>query len=216
MKRLRAQRWQGVPLEAWARQSGRYDRQLWLERAAVRVALDLANPGPDDRLLDLGTGTGAVLRELTTRPTRPRRAVGVDASTAMLAEVPALPGGWTLCQADARALPFSSGVFDVAVASYVLHVLPDAALSAALAELARVITPNGSLVTVTPVVPTGGFLRPLGIASDGLARLAPARLGGLRAFDPRPALEGAGFTLTRARASRHGYRSLSVLSHPPA
>lgn len=181
----------------------------------MRVALDLANPAPDDRLLDLGTGTGAVLRALAALPTRPRRAVGVDSSTAMLAQVPALPEGWTLCQADACTLPFGSDAFDVAVASYVLHVLPEAALSAALPELARVISPNGSLVTVTPMVPTRGLLRPVAIASDALARLAPARLGGLRAFDPRSALEGAGFTLIRARASRRGYPSLCVLARAP-
>lgn len=178
----------------------------------MRTALDLARPGPDDRLLDVGTGTGAVLRELAARPIRPRHAVGVDAATAMLDRVPALPRGWTLSQGDARALPFGAGAFDVAVASYLLHVLSKGVVETALSELARVLTPGGRLVTVTPVVPVTGLLRPLAVASDAMARLAPARLGGLRAFDPRPAIEHAGFTLMRARSSNRGYPSLCVLA----
>jgi len=204
----------GIPLGAWADLSGRYDRQLWLERAAVRTALDLADLSPDDRLLDVGTGTGAVLRELAARPRRPRHAVGVDASTAMLARVPALPAGWELTQADARALPFDAGAFDVAVACYVLHVLPEGGVHTALSELARVLVPFGRLVTVTPVVPAAGLLRPVAAALDTMARRVPARLGGLRALDPRAALERAGFTSVRARSSHRGYPSLCVLAEP--
>lgn len=205
----------GVRSATWERLSGLYDRQLWLERAAVRTALDLACAGPDDRLLDLGTGTGEVLRELAGRPVRPRGAVGVDASAAMLARVPALPGGWTVSRGDLSALPCASDEFDVAVASYVLHVLPDAALAPALAELARVLRPGGRFVTVTPVVPARGLLRPVAVALDAMARRTLAWTGGLRAFDPRQALAEAGFRVIRARVLQRGYPSLCVLAHNP-
>jgi pimeloyl-ACP methyl ester carboxylesterase len=75
------------------------------------------------------------------RPTR--RATGVDTSLPMLERVPALPAGWDIRHGDARRLPFHDGGFDVAVASYVLHVLPRAELPAALAELGRVLRPDG-------------------------------------------------------------------------
>ncbi len=206
---------EGVPSQSWERVSGRYDRQLWLERPAVRAALDLARPRADDRLLDLGTGTGVVLRELAERPGRPRRAVGVDASAAMLARVAALPDGWSVCRGDVRALPFGAGEFDVAIASYVLHVLPDAALAMAVAELARVLLPGGRLVTVTPVVPARGVLRPVAVAVAAMGRRAPGWVGGLRELDPRQALEKAGFRLIRARSLRRGYPSLCVLAQGP-
>src|SRR5215218_7628820 len=60
----------GVPAHVWDRLSRHYDRQLWLERAAVRTALDLLAPARDERMLDLATGTGLVLRELAARRDR--------------------------------------------------------------------------------------------------------------------------------------------------
>jgi ubiquinone/menaquinone biosynthesis C-methylase UbiE len=199
----------------WERASAHYDRQLWLERSAIRAALDLLAPLANERLLDVGTGTGEVLRQLTLRSGRPRRATGVDTSAAMLACVPALPVGWNIRRSDARRLPFHNGAFDVAVASYVLHVLPRADLPAALAELGRVLRPDGRLVTVTPAIPGRGAARLLALASDALAQRSPERYGGLRALDPRIALRQAGFVLLRARWSLRGYPSLLVLARAP-
>lgn len=202
----------GVPMAAWDRLSGRYDRQLWLERRPVRAALELIAPGQQERLLDVGTGTGEVLRQLARRERPPREAVGVDPSEAMLALVPPLPPGWTVREGDARDLPFADERFDVAVVSYVLQVLPAADVAAALAELWRVLRPEGRLVTVTPYVPSRGAARPVAIALDRLARRHPARFGGMRALDPQPQLERAGFALVRVRCSLRGYPSLCVLA----
>jgi ubiquinone/menaquinone biosynthesis C-methylase UbiE len=64
--------------EIWDRLAAHYDRQLWFERAAIRRALDLAAVQRRDRVLDVGTGTGLVLRELAGRHERPASAVGID------------------------------------------------------------------------------------------------------------------------------------------
>jgi len=202
----------GVPPAAWDRASGHYDRQLWLERWTVRAALDLLGPVADDRLLDVGTGTGEVLRQLSRRPGRPREVIGVDTSAAMLARVPELPTPWSVRQGDARDLPFADGEFDVAVVSYVLHVLPRADLPLALRELARVVRPGGRIVTITPAVPGRGLTRRLALAADALARRDRERYGGLRALDPRGALQQAGLTLVRARVVLRGYPSLCVVA----
>ena len=199
-------------MQAWDRLSSSYDRQLWLERRPVCAALELLAPGRQERLLDVGTGTGEVLRQLARRERRPREAVGVDPSKAMLALVPPLPDGWSVREGDARDLPFADERFDVAVVSYVLQVLADADVPATLAELWRVLRPEGRLVTVTPYVPSRGPARPLAIALDRLARRDPARFGGLRALDPRPRLEQAGFAVVRVRHSLRGYPSLCVLA----
>src|ERR671925_34623 len=70
-----------------------YQRSLWLERPALRSAVSLARATPADRLLDVGTGTGALLAMLASSPNRPERAIGLDRSGSMLAAAPPLPEG---------------------------------------------------------------------------------------------------------------------------
>jgi SAM-dependent methyltransferase len=206
----------GVPGSSWDALAPRYDLQLGLERQALAAALAFAAPAPHDLLLDVGTGTGALLRALAARPARPRRAIGVDASDPMLARVGPLPEGWDLCRADVTRLPLDDGGVDVVVASYLLHLLAPDALTAALAEARRVLRPGGRLVTVTPVLPTPSGARVAWGLAARLAEAHPRWLGGLRPLDPRPALVAAGFALVRARRLRAGYPSLCVLARSPA
>ena len=176
----------GTSVADWDRLSSIYDRQLWLERRAIHEALELACATPETALLDAGTGTGALLRALANRAGRPRHAVGVDSSDAMLARVGPLPDGWRLARADVAALPFDDHSFDTATAVYLLHVLTPAIRAEALAELRRVLRPGGRLVTVTPVLPSRALSRPLWWALGELAELATSRFGGMRPLDPRP------------------------------
>jgi ubiquinone/menaquinone biosynthesis C-methylase UbiE len=205
----------GVPRHVWDRQSRHYDRQLWLERSAVRCAVELLAPTRDERMLDVATGTGEVVRQLARLRERPREVVGVDASAAMLARVGALPAGWSVRVGDARWLPLTDNEFDVASVSYALHVLADVDLPVVLAELLRVLRPGGRLVTVTPAVPESGPARPPARALDRIAKRWPERCGGLRALDPRAALGRAGFAGSDARWSLRGYPSLCVLARRP-
>jgi demethylmenaquinone methyltransferase/2-methoxy-6-polyprenyl-1,4-benzoquinol methylase len=181
-----------------------YDLQLALERPAIETALDLAEPRSTDRLLDVATGTGAVLRALAERVPRPDEAFGVDASAAMLARVPALPDGWRLVRADARALPFPDARFDVATCAYLLHLLPREERGFVLGEIGPVLPAGGRLATVTPVAPPTGLGR-------ALRRIVSRYL-----LDPRADLERANFTVRAARYVRAGYPSLCVLSEPNA
>jgi ubiquinone/menaquinone biosynthesis C-methylase UbiE len=200
-----------VPPPVWDQVSPHYDRQLFLERGAVRRGLAMLAPQDGKRVLDVGTGTGEVLRQLARHPAR-LQATGVDQSAAMLARVPNLPAGWSVRVADARSLPFPDGAFDAVTAAYLLHVLPDTDLSGVVGELLRVLRPGGRLVTVTPAIPPRGPLRPLASALDQLARHRPSRYGGLHALDPQPALERVGFEIAAARWSSRGYISLCVLA----
>jgi len=199
-------------LENWDRLAAHYDRQLWLERDAIRLALDLAAPRETDRLLDIGTGTGLVLRELARRQDRPEAAVGIDRSAEMLRRVPKLPNGWEVRHASALDLPFASAEFDVAIVAYVLHVLADESVPRVLAEVARVLRPGGRLVTVTPVVPARGVGHAVATLTGTFARLSPQRLGGLRPMDPTTAIDAAGFTIERTRITVRGYPSVCLLA----
>lgn len=192
----------------WDRAARGYARQEQLERRAVARAVELAAPARGDEVLDLATGTGLVLRELAARSTPPATVVGLDRSSGMLAEIGRLPTGWRTVQGDAVALPFADGSFDVAIASYLLHLLDPPTRRAVLAELHRVVRPGGRLVVVT--VWSARWTARAGLA--GLAAASEAIWGGLRPLDPRAGIDAAGFRITRAATLSRGYPSLVVLA----
>ena len=107
----------------------------------------LCGLGPQDRVLDVGCGTGATLLALQERGIS---AVGVDKKTTKAAPgaawEPSARHGRTLplvC-ADASHLPFAAGSFDGLVCECVLSLLPDP--EAALRGLAVLLRPGGRLL----------------------------------------------------------------------
>jgi len=96
----------------------------------------------DESVLDVGAGSGFYVERL--RAIVPAsRYIGLDRSEGMLARNPAP----SLALADAAALPFHSHAFDVVMANHVLYHVAD--LDAAVAEMKRVLTPDGLLITAT-------------------------------------------------------------------
>ena len=189
----------------WDRAARFYDLQLPLERPALDAAVELAGAAPEDRLLDVATGTAGLLRRLARRPSRPKRAVGSDVSTEMLARAPTLPPGWELQPADARALPFPDASFDLATACYLLHLLTAPTRHQVLGEIARVLRPGGRLVTVTPAEPRTRAGRTVAAPVIALARRSSGLLAGLRPLDPTHELTAAGFALRCVRRVARGY-----------
>ena len=193
---------------SWSRLAFAYDRQLALERPALRCLLELLDVGVDEPLLDVGTGTAGLLRELERRGRRPARAIGVDESPEMLERAPPLPLGWELLAAEARRLPFDAASFHVVTAAYLLHVLDARARAQVLGEIHRVLRPGGRLGVITFAPPRRRLLWP------GLRAISAASgpLAGLRPLDPGPPLVAAGFELRARRQVRRGYPSLCVLA----
>jgi SAM-dependent methyltransferase len=111
------------------------------------VAMRLLQPGPEDRILDLGAGGGwcsALLQRLNRKP------VAVDIAHEMLAvgRERATAAPLAAVAGDLEHLPFADGSFDKAVCLSAIHHIPD--MPAALAEIARVLTPTGVVVFSEP------------------------------------------------------------------
>ncbi len=103
--------------------------------------------GPDTRVLDVACGTGIVARMAADIPGKNGRYFGIDINEGMLrlarryAAEKGLKCGFYL--GNATRMPFSSGVFDIALCQQGLQFFPDR--SAALQEMNRVLAPGGTL-----------------------------------------------------------------------
>ena len=130
--------------DRWA---GVYD---WLWRGYTRrtlpLLLDAARIAPGERVLDIGSGTGAFEERLAeTVPSA--EVVGVDMAPAMVDRARRKLRGTpsvSFRRADAHALPFGNERFDVVVSASTFHYLGRPAV--ALAEATRVLRPGGRLV----------------------------------------------------------------------
>jgi ubiquinone/menaquinone biosynthesis C-methylase UbiE/DNA-binding transcriptional ArsR family regulator len=124
-------------------------RKLHVPDEAVEAAVAAAvGAGTNGAVLDLGTGTGRMLEKIAPKF---GRAVGVDASHAMLAVARANleKAGLSrveLRQGDIHALPFARGAFDCVIIHQVLHFLDDPAR--ALREASVMLSPGGRLIVV--------------------------------------------------------------------
>ena len=122
--------------DAWA------DGPAVLYRRLAAPLLEAAGEVAGRRVLDVGTGSGAVAALLQDRGAR---VVACDVALGMLRpgadrRPPALVG-------DLAALPVRAGSLDLVTAGFVLNHLPDP--RPALAEVLRVLRPGGRLVATT-------------------------------------------------------------------
>lgn len=148
---------------------------------------------PGDRVLDVGCGDG---RHTHASALERVAAVGVDLDPERVqaardgfesAVAPAAESRPGFCRADAHALPFPDGAFDVVICAEVLEHLPE--YEAALAELERVLARGGALAVS---VPRAGPERVCWALSAGYHQVEG---GHVRVFDPgdlRDAVEARG------------------------
>ncbi len=121
-----------------------YDR-IWSPRFEVVAPhiWALISPKPNDRVLDIGTGTGIVLRILSEVAEATGFTVGCDRSAGMLRRARTQVAGLRLLVADATALPFRGDSFNLVTASFVLSHVSD--YPSALAEMLRVLRSRGTV-----------------------------------------------------------------------
>ncbi len=137
----------------------RYDLEGWLHetfsfrgqwREMRRRTLALAQVQAGERALDVGCGTGTLALEVARRVGRTGHVAGVD------------PGAGQIARARAKAvrrhlpiefqigvieqLPFPDQSFDVVFSTLMMHHLPAPLKRQGLAEIARVLKPEGRLI----------------------------------------------------------------------
>jgi len=143
----------------------------WAEPVA-----DAAGLRPGQRVLDVGCGTGVHARAAARRVGPTGRVVGLDPNEAMLAVAAGStePVQWR--RGTAEELPFPDASFDHVISGFVLMFLTDR--QRALAEMARVLTPDGRLtVTTWTSLPTSpGYAAMVDLLADTVGPQAAAAL----------------------------------------
>jgi demethylmenaquinone methyltransferase / 2-methoxy-6-polyprenyl-1,4-benzoquinol methylase len=128
-----------------------------------RFLVSRLDVGPDARVLDVATGTGAVALELVRQ--HGCSVVGLDRSPEMLAvarsRIAARGLGRKIELRDGRAeaLPFAAASFDGLTVTYLLRYVDDP--SATIRELVRVVRPGGVVALLEFGVPQARVVRAL-------------------------------------------------------
>jgi SAM-dependent methyltransferase len=99
----------------------------------------------DVEVLEIGSGTGALLQRLRARGCRIQ---GVDINAGLIREGRAWFGALPVQQVYGTVLPFADRSFDVVMSFDVLEHIPDT--DAHLREVTRVLRPGGSYLLQTP------------------------------------------------------------------
>ncbi|MGH3050484.1 MAG: class I SAM-dependent methyltransferase, partial [Gaiellaceae bacterium] len=180
---------EGYDEEFMEAMASEYERQTpWTRMRLENVRL-LVDPRPGERVLDVGTASGAIAHFLATLGCE---TVGVDLSETGIARARERFPGLRFEVADATALPFADGSFDKVVAADVTEHLDDEVLRGMLAEARRVLVAGGTLSIHTP---NPKHLIERLKAHDVVLRQNPTHIGLRSGPELRAELERAGFTV---------------------
>ena len=150
------------------------------QKRRIDIILSALQPGPHERILDLGCGGGSLAYHCAKRGAD---AVGIDYSqeSVRIAEQLVRQLGlsekaeFKCCDAT-KKLPYDDGYFNKIVAGDFIEHIDDAEKKASLSEMTRILKPDGTIVISTP----NGPREWLGSVKSKLLKLDGAYVSGTR------------------------------------
>jgi ubiquinone/menaquinone biosynthesis C-methylase UbiE len=129
---------------------------------SLPILLELAEPSRNDRVLDVATGTGHTALMLAPFV---EKVLGIDVAPKMLEQARALAAergqaNASFPEGSAEALPFTDAEFSLVTARHAPHHFRQ--IERFLAEVRRVLIPNGRFVMVDQICPIQEISRWLG------------------------------------------------------
>ncbi len=187
----------------FGRAAATYDTVIpFFEQFGARL-VEFAALQPGESVLDVGCGRGATLLPAAERVGPGGRVLGVDLAEEMVALLAADVADRGVRQAevrrmDAQALEVEPGSFDVVLASFVLHLLPEPRRGAA--SIAGALRPGGRCVAAVPAGAGSEWSFMGRIFSDYAGRVGhPIRVPFRPDFDLPATLTAAGLRVTRTK-----------------
>jgi ubiquinone/menaquinone biosynthesis C-methylase UbiE len=185
---------------------------LLFHEKAHKVALSLAGIEDGMRVLEVATGSGEMFRRIVGL--NPGGVTcGIDLSPNMAARTQRLArkrvnASRAHCQAvDATSMPFRDGAFDAVVCCYLLELLSGEDILRTLAEMHRVLRPNGRLALVL----IGQNHAAFNVLYRVGGSLAPAFWGRQVEKAIPQAIEGCEFSIEHDRKVQQGFYPSRVM-----
>jgi ubiquinone/menaquinone biosynthesis C-methylase UbiE len=172
----------------------RYDWFEFYEGRAKGQAFNALQLIPGLKVLSVGAGTGKELVRIQSAILPEGVAYGLDASPVM-AKLALERTGASICQADARHLPYRGQAFDRLYASYILDLLPLSDIAGLLLDFQRVLKSGGRLVILALTEGVDLPSRTLVSLWKGLFSISPAVCGGCRPLTLQKRIQEAGFRM---------------------
>jgi ubiquinone/menaquinone biosynthesis C-methylase UbiE len=138
----------------YSRLSSFYDFLASSEKKFIKGGLELLDPQPGEKILEIGSGTGYAQIYLN-RILESGLCVGLDLSVGMCKTAhrnlsqSGLSHRTNIIRNNTMPIPFQSGVFDAVFTSFTLELFDTPHLPEVLGECRRVLKPEGRIVVVS-------------------------------------------------------------------